>query len=178
MTPAVEVARRAGIAFELHTYDGVEVGDGDYAVAVAERLGIEPARLLKTLVASVDGALQVFVLPADEQLDLRAAGKRAVLADRARAERATGYVVGGISPLGQRRALPTTVDLSALEHGYRSRQRGSSRPADRTGPERARAADARADANDRTSPERVTQPGSPGGRLTPVSSFNWRFTAP
>lgn len=117
MTPAVEVARHAGIAFELHAYDGVEIGDGDYAVAVAERLGIEPARLLKTLVASVDGALQVFVLPADEQLDLRAAGKRAVLADRAQAERATGYVVGGISPLGQRRALPTTVDLSALAHG-------------------------------------------------------------
>ena len=117
MTPAVEAARRAGIAFELHTYDGVEVGDGDYAVAVAERLGIEPARLLKTLVASVDGALQVFVLPADEHLDLHATGKRAVLADRAQAERATGYVVGGISPLGQRRALPTTVDLGALAHG-------------------------------------------------------------
>ena len=116
MTPAVEAARRAGIAFELHTYDGVEVGDGDYAVAVAERLGIEPARLLKTLVASVDGALQVFVLPADEHLDLHAAGKRAVLADRAQAERATGYVVGGISPLGQRRALPTVVDASALDH--------------------------------------------------------------
>jgi Cys-tRNA(Pro)/Cys-tRNA(Cys) deacylase len=116
MTPAVEAARAAGIAFELHHYDGVEVGHGDYALAVAERLGVEPGRLFKTLVASVAGALQVFVVPADRQLDLKAAGKRAELADAAAAERATGYVVGGISPLGQRRRLPTTVDESALGH--------------------------------------------------------------
>jgi Cys-tRNA(Pro)/Cys-tRNA(Cys) deacylase len=57
----------------------------------------------------------VYVLPADRQLDLRAAGKRAVLAERAEAERATGYVVGGISPLGQRRRLPATVDETAFE---------------------------------------------------------------
>ena len=57
----------------------------------------------------------MFVVPADRQLDLRAAGKRAALADRAQAERATGYVIGGISPLGQRKRLPTTVDASALE---------------------------------------------------------------
>jgi Cys-tRNA(Pro)/Cys-tRNA(Cys) deacylase len=116
MTPAVEAARRAGVAVELHHYDGVEVGEGDYAVAVAERLGVEPGRLFKTLVVSVGGALQVFVVPADRQLDLKAAGKRAELADAAAAERATGYVVGGISPLGQRRRLATTVDESALEH--------------------------------------------------------------
>lgn len=114
MTPAVEAAKRAGIAFDLHEYEGVEVGEGDYAVAVAEALGLPPAQLFKTLVASVDGQLAVFVVPADRQLDLRAAGKRVVLADRAAAERATGYVVGGISPLGQRKRLPTTVDESAL----------------------------------------------------------------
>ena len=114
MTPAVQAAKRAGIRYELHEYEGVDVGDGDYAVAVAEALGRPPAQLFKTLVASVDGKLEVFVVPADRQLDLRAVGKRAVLADRAAAERATGYVVGGISPFGQRKSLPTTVDESAL----------------------------------------------------------------
>jgi Cys-tRNA(Pro)/Cys-tRNA(Cys) deacylase len=81
---------------------------------VAHELGVEPARLFKTLVASIDDELRVFVLPADRQLDLRRLGKRAVLAERTKAERATGYVAGGISPLGQRRALPTTIDESAL----------------------------------------------------------------
>jgi Cys-tRNA(Pro)/Cys-tRNA(Cys) deacylase len=114
MTPAVEAAKRAGIEFTLHEYEGVEVGDGDYAVAVAEALGRPPGQLFKTLVASVGGGLAVFVVPADRQLDLRAAGKRAELAGRAAAERATGYVVGGISPLGQRKRLPATVDESAL----------------------------------------------------------------
>jgi Cys-tRNA(Pro)/Cys-tRNA(Cys) deacylase len=111
----VEAARRAGIEYTLHEYDGVEVGRGDYALAVAEALGRPAGQLFKTLVASVDGTLSAFVLPADRQLDLRAAGKRTALADRAQAERATGYVVGGISPLGQRRSLPTTVDEAALE---------------------------------------------------------------
>ena len=115
MTPAVQAAKRAGVEFRLHEYDGVEVGDGDYALAVATALNQPAARLFKTLVASVDGKLEVFVVPADRQLDLRAAGKRVTLADRAAAERATGYVIGGISPLGQRKRLPTTVDASALE---------------------------------------------------------------
>jgi Cys-tRNA(Pro)/Cys-tRNA(Cys) deacylase len=115
MTPAVEAAKRAGIQFGLHEYEGVDVGEGDYAVAVADALGRPAAQLFKTLVASVDGKLAVFVVPADRQLDLRAAGKRAVLADKGAAERATGYVVGGISPLGQRKRLPSTVDESMLE---------------------------------------------------------------
>ncbi|MBA3841134.1 MAG: aminoacyl-tRNA deacylase [Actinobacteria bacterium] len=114
MTPAVEAAKRAGIAFTLHTYEGVEVGEGDYALAVAAAVDRPPAQLFKTLVASVAGELRVFVVPADRQLELRAAGKRAELAGRAEAERATGYVVGGISPLGQRKRLPTTLDESAL----------------------------------------------------------------
>jgi len=114
MTPAVDAAKRAGIAFTLHEYEGVEVGDGDYARAVADALELPAARLFKTLVASVDGVLSVFVVPADRQLDLRAAGKRTQLADKSHAERATGYVIGGISPLGQRKRLPTTVDDSAL----------------------------------------------------------------
>ncbi|HZQ80679.1 MAG TPA: aminoacyl-tRNA deacylase [Gaiellaceae bacterium] len=115
MTPAVQAAKNAGIEFQLHEYEGVEVGDGDYATAVAAALGRPAAQLFKTLVASVDGKLAVFVVPADRQLDLHAAGKRATLASHAEAERATGYVVGGISPLGQRKRLPTTIDASALE---------------------------------------------------------------
>ena len=115
MTPAVEAAKRAGIDFTLHDYEGVEVGDGDYALAVAAALGKPAGQLFKTLVVSVDGKLQVFVVPADRQLDLRSVGKKARMAERQEAERATGYVVGGISPLGQRRRLPTTVDDSALD---------------------------------------------------------------
>ena len=116
MTPAVEAAKEAGIEFRLHAYDGVELGEGDYALAVAEKLWIAPQRLFKTLVVSVEGKLQLFLVPADRQLSLRAAGKRAELAGRSEAERATGYQLGGISPLRQRRRLPVTVDASALEH--------------------------------------------------------------
>jgi Cys-tRNA(Pro)/Cys-tRNA(Cys) deacylase len=115
MTPAVEAAKGAGITFELHEYEGVEVGDGDYATAVAGALDRPPGQLYKTLVAKLDGELAVFIIPADQQLDLRAVGKRAELAAKAEAERATGYVVGGISPLGQRKRLPTTVDASVYE---------------------------------------------------------------
>ena len=76
---------------------------------------VEAAKLAgKTLIIDADGSLGAFVLPADRQLDLRSVGKRAALADKAAAERATGSVVGGISPLGQRRRLATTVDSSAL----------------------------------------------------------------
>jgi Cys-tRNA(Pro)/Cys-tRNA(Cys) deacylase len=115
MTPAVQAARSAGIEFTLHEYESVEVGDGDYARSVAGALGRPEGQLFKTLVVSVDGDLRAFVVPADRQLDLRSVGKRAQLAAKAQAERATGYVIGGISPLGQRRKLPTVVDESALE---------------------------------------------------------------
>ena len=70
--------------------------------------------MFKTLVADVDGTLTVAIVPVEAQLDLRALGKRTRMADVKAAERATGYVAGGISPLGQRRALPTVVDESAL----------------------------------------------------------------
>jgi Cys-tRNA(Pro)/Cys-tRNA(Cys) deacylase len=115
MTPAVDVVRRAGIEFTLHEYEGVEPGEGDYALGVAAALGRPPGQLFKTLVANVDGELAVFVVPAHRQLDLRAAGKRVTLAGKAEAERATGYVVGGISPLGQRKRLPATIDASVYE---------------------------------------------------------------
>ncbi len=162
MTPAVEAAKRAGIEFRLHEYEGVDVDDGDYAVAVARALGRDPSQLFKTLVASVSDTLRVFVVPADRQLDLRAAGKRAQLADRALAERTTGYVVGGISPLGQRKRLPTTVDESALESGDDPRQRRQARTADRAAAAGPRRADGRRRGRDRGELRQVpgTVPGT------------------
>ena len=79
-----------------------------------EQLGLDVEQVFKTLVADVNGTLTVAVVPVEAQLDLHALGKRARIADPKVAERATGYVTGGISPLGQRRSLPTVVDESAL----------------------------------------------------------------
>ncbi len=123
-TPAVRALERAGVPFSLHEYDPASTGSGAHgygAVAVAA-LGADPAQVFKTLVARVDGALTVAVVPVSGQLDLKAlasaaGGRKAAMADPADAERATGYVRGGISPLGQRKQLPTVVDDSALEFG-------------------------------------------------------------
>lgn len=115
MTPAVVAARRAGIRFELHEYDH-DPAAVSYGLEAAAKLGVPAERIFKTLVASVDGTLTVAVVPVEAQLDLRSLGKRAALADAAAAERATGYVVGGISPLGQRKRLPLLLDESALAH--------------------------------------------------------------
>ena len=112
MTPAVVAAERAGIPFTLHEYEH-EAGAA-YGLEAAAKTGVDPARVFKTLVVSQDGALSVAIVPVAAQLDLRALGKRAALAERAAAERATGYVLGGISPLGQKKALPTVVDESAM----------------------------------------------------------------
>ena len=88
-----------------------------YGLEAAERMGVDPARVFKTLVVDLDGSLEVAVLPVAAQLDLRAlGGKRSRLAEPRDVERSTGYVLGGVSPLGQRKRLPTTVDASALEH--------------------------------------------------------------
>ena len=115
-TPAIVAAERAGIQFDTHAYEHDPKAES-YGLEAAEKLGVDPGRVFKTLVASVDGNLHVAVVPVASQLDLKALGKRAELARPADAERATGYVTGGISPLGQRRPLPTHVDASALEHG-------------------------------------------------------------
>jgi Cys-tRNA(Pro)/Cys-tRNA(Cys) deacylase len=114
-TPATTAARRAGIAFSVHEYEH-DPGAASYGLEAAQALGLDPARVFKTLVADLDGALTVCIVPVAGELDLRSLGKRGRLADTAKAERTTGYVAGGISPLGQRRALPTLVDRSALEH--------------------------------------------------------------
>jgi Cys-tRNA(Pro)/Cys-tRNA(Cys) deacylase len=121
-TPAVAVLVRRRVPHTLHPYD-LSPDPRDYAGAVARALGVAPERVFKTIVAEVDGVLVVAVVPVSGDLDLKALaaacpgpagpGKRARLAERAVAERATGYVRGGISPLGQRRSLPTVVDASA-----------------------------------------------------------------
>jgi Cys-tRNA(Pro)/Cys-tRNA(Cys) deacylase len=115
-TPAIVAVERAGVAFRTHEYAHDPKAES-YGVEAAEKLGLDPACVFKTLVVAVDGKLGVAIVPVAAQLDLKAlGGKRAALADRTAAERATGYVLGGISPLGQRKRLPTTLDASALGH--------------------------------------------------------------
>jgi Cys-tRNA(Pro)/Cys-tRNA(Cys) deacylase len=118
-TPATALLAKHRVAYTTHRYD-VPADAPNYGAEVAAALGVPPERLFKSLVAEVDGALAVAVVPVSAELDLKAlaaalGGKRAALADRALAERTTGYVRGGISPLGQRKRLPTVVDASALE---------------------------------------------------------------
>jgi Cys-tRNA(Pro)/Cys-tRNA(Cys) deacylase len=121
VTPAVVAARRAGIDCEVLEYRHTP-GAESFGLEAAEALGVDAGRVFKTLVASLaSGKLAVAVIPVTARLDLKAlaaaaGSKKAEMADPAAAERATGYVVGGISPLGQRRRLPTVLDESALTH--------------------------------------------------------------
>ena len=116
-TPATALLTKAGIAFTLHPYDH-DPRSQAYGEEAAAALGVDPARIFKTLIATVEGRLACAVVPVAARLDLKAfaaalGGKRAELADPAAAARATGYVVGGISPLGQRSRLRVVVDSSA-----------------------------------------------------------------
>ncbi len=121
MTPAVRATEAARIPFSLHRYDHDPKAES-FGLEAAEKLGVAPERVFKTLVAQVDGRrLVLAVLPVAARLDLKklaaaAGGKKADMADPAAAERATGYVLGGISPLGGKRTLPTLVDESAVQH--------------------------------------------------------------
>jgi len=112
-TPAIVAAERAGVAFTVHEYVH-DPSSGSYGLEAAEKLGVDAERVFKTLVADVDGTLTVAIVPVTAQLDLKALGKRVTMADPKLAERTTGYVAGGISPLGQRKQLPTVLDESAL----------------------------------------------------------------
>ncbi|WP_199582872.1 Cys-tRNA(Pro) deacylase [Blastococcus sp. TF02-09] len=119
-TPAVRVLERAEVAHTLHPYDPEHPSDLGHGEAAVAALGADPRQVFKTLLTRVDGALTVAVVPVSGTLDLKglaaaAGGRKAVMADPVDAERATGYVLGGISPLGQKKALPTVVDESALE---------------------------------------------------------------
>lgn len=112
-TPAIVAAERAGIVFAVHEY-AHDASAASYGLEAADKLDVDPARVFKTLVADVDGTLTVALVPVTAQLDLKALGKRATMAEPKLAERTTGYVAGGISPLGQRKRLPTVIDESAL----------------------------------------------------------------
>ncbi len=130
-TRAIEALGTANVPFTVHEY--AREGDRDparrpdrsgrdrpsYGPEAAAALGIDPGRVLKTLIATVDGRPACAVIPVTSELDLKRladalGGRRAAMADPAEAERATGYVVGGISPFAQRRRLPMVVDRGAL----------------------------------------------------------------
>jgi Cys-tRNA(Pro)/Cys-tRNA(Cys) deacylase len=118
MTPAVALAKKSGIEFKTHQYEH-DPNHPSYGEEAAEKLGIDPARVFKTLVISLDGKrLAVTVVPVVKKLDLKSAAKalgakKAGMAEATEAERATGYVMGGVSPLGQKRRLATSIDESA-----------------------------------------------------------------
>jgi len=120
MTPAIVAVRRAKIWHEVREYPH-DPATPSYGVEAAERLGLDPATVFKTLVAETDtGRLVVALVPVANTLDLKAlatavGAKRMSMAEAVAAERATGYVVGGISPLGQRKKLPTVIDDSARQ---------------------------------------------------------------
>jgi Cys-tRNA(Pro)/Cys-tRNA(Cys) deacylase len=126
-TRAIELVRRAAIDHRVHAYDANERHRRAretcpaFGLEAAEALGVEPERIYKTLVVSVDDRLVLAVVPVAGELDLKRladalGGRRAELAEPAAAERATGYVIGGISPLGSRRPLPVVLDAGAATH--------------------------------------------------------------
>jgi Cys-tRNA(Pro)/Cys-tRNA(Cys) deacylase len=120
-TPATAALTKAGVEFTLHPYTHVD-GQRHFGDEATAALGLDPERVFKTLVVELagrGGALAVAVVPVARQLDLKAfaealGAKKAAMADAAAAQRSSGYVLGGISPLGQRTALPTVVDATAL----------------------------------------------------------------
>ncbi len=120
MTPAINCAKKAGITFNVHEYQHVPAAES-YGEEAAEALGLDPSLVFKTLLVSLTGhksTLAVAVLPVTHMLSLKAiakalGAKKAEMADPKLAERTTGYIVGGISPIGQKKALPTVIDSSA-----------------------------------------------------------------
>jgi Cys-tRNA(Pro)/Cys-tRNA(Cys) deacylase len=126
-TRAIELLRQAAIMHTVHEYSPAlrhgreRDARPDYGREAAAALGVEPARVFKTLVAVVDDRLVLAIVPVDRELDMKAlaraeGGRRAALADPSVAERATGRVIGGISPFGGRRTLPAVLDRSAFRH--------------------------------------------------------------
>lgn len=122
-TPALTALDRAKVEYTVRHYDHDPAASdaGGYGLEAAAALELAPSRVFKTLLVQVDSGLVVAVCPSSGRLDLKAVaqavgGKRASMADPAVAERVTGYVVGGISPFGQKKRLPTVVDRSVAEH--------------------------------------------------------------
>jgi Cys-tRNA(Pro)/Cys-tRNA(Cys) deacylase len=122
MTPAVNAAKRAKLAYTLHEY-AHNPDSASYGEEAATLLGQDPVRVFKTLLVAIEGdqkKLAVAVVPVIGQLNLKAMAsalnvKKVVMADVAAAERSSGYIVGGISPLGQKKKLPTVIDITAKE---------------------------------------------------------------
>lgn len=118
MTPAVNQAKKAGVTYQIHEYSH-DAQQSSYGEEAAEKLGIATARVFKTLVVQLDsGGLAVGIVPVSGMLNLKqlakaAGAKKAAMADAKDVERATGYVLGGVSPLGQKKRLPTFIDASA-----------------------------------------------------------------
>jgi Cys-tRNA(Pro)/Cys-tRNA(Cys) deacylase len=116
-TPATVALRAAGIPFTEHAYEH-DPANTNFGLEAADALGLDADRVFKTLLADVDGGLVVGIVPVTGKLDLKrlaaaVGGKRAAMADPALAERRTGYVLGGISPVGQKTAHPTVLDETA-----------------------------------------------------------------
>jgi Cys-tRNA(Pro)/Cys-tRNA(Cys) deacylase len=119
-TPATVALDRAGVSYTVRAYEH-DPAATSYGLEAAAALGVEPERVFKTLLVETDRGLGVGIVPVDALLDLKAVAaalgaKKATMADPAVAERVTGYVVGGISPVGQKRSLPTVLDDSASQH--------------------------------------------------------------
>ncbi|MEZ5479515.1 MAG: Cys-tRNA(Pro) deacylase [Thiolinea sp.] len=121
MTPAIDLLRQSGHPFQLHEYTH-DPNSGGYGQEAAAALQLAPERVFKTLLVSLDGNIKrmaVGIVPVTGQLDVKAlaramGAKKVEMADPKQAERSSGYLVGGISPLGQKRLLPTALDESAL----------------------------------------------------------------
>jgi Cys-tRNA(Pro)/Cys-tRNA(Cys) deacylase len=118
-TPATNLLTAKGVNFKAHEYSH-DPNSTSFGLEAAEKLGVDPNRVFKTLIANVDEGFAVAIAPVNQQVSLKSlartlGAKRAVMADPAAAARLTGYVVGGISPLGQKRLLSTVIDLSAQE---------------------------------------------------------------
>ncbi|MBW0148187.1 Cys-tRNA(Pro) deacylase [Marinobacter arenosus] len=120
MTPGINAARKAGIHHTIHEYDHDPASES-YGTEAAEKIGTDPNRVFKTLVVAIDGKeLAVGVVPVSAKLSMKrmaraAQGKKAVMADPNAVMRSTGYVLGGVSPLGQKRRLKTFIDASAQQ---------------------------------------------------------------
>jgi Cys-tRNA(Pro)/Cys-tRNA(Cys) deacylase len=118
-TPATNLLTSKGVDFKAHEYSH-DPNSTSFGLEAAEKLGVDPNRVFKTLIANVDESFAVAIVPVNQQVSLKSlartlGAKRAVMADPAQAARLTGYVVGGISPLGQKRLLSTVIDQSATE---------------------------------------------------------------
>ena len=118
-TPATNLLTSKGIDFKAHEYSH-DPNSTSFGLEAAEKIGVDPNRVFKTLIANVDESFAVAIVPVNQQVSLKSlartlGAKRAVMADPAQAARLTGYVVGGISPLGQKRLLSTVIDQSAKE---------------------------------------------------------------